>query len=167
MTKKMNKSSIMTAVIALGLIATVSSGFACWGHGMGHGVKATSGLTVEQQQKLDAVKEKYGSQLDELQASLNNKTAEYNKALANEETTVGTLNRLEAEIADLERQYFALLDQANQEAGLHGSVNHGSWSGCNHRACNHQNHMRPHNCGRHMGSSHQRGMHGKHMARCW
>lgn len=164
---KINKISIVAATIVVGLTATVSSSFACWGHGMGHGTNAASGLTAEQQQKLDTVKEKYASQLDELQASLNNKAAEYNKALANDDTTVGTLNRLEAERADLEREYWALLDQANKEAGVHLSGNHAPRFGCNYRGCNHQNHMGSNNYGRHMGSSHQRGMHGNHMARCW
>lgn len=162
-----NKISIIAVAIAFGLVATVSTSFACGNYWMGYGANTSSAITVEQQQKLDAVKEKYSTELDALQSTLNKKADEYSKALTDESTTVGTLNRLEAERVDLERQYFALLDKANNEAGVYVSGNNGPWFGCNYSGCNHQNHMETHLYGRHMGQNHQHGMHGNHMARCW
>lgn len=167
MKEQVKRVSILSVAIAVGLAITASSSFACWGNGMGHMANSTHALTVEQKQKLDAAKEKYSTELDALQSSLNKKSDAYSKALTDESTTVGTLNRLEAERVELERQYFALLDQANKEAGLHVSGNNGPWFGCNYRGCSHQNHMGPHTSGRHMGPNHQHGMHGNHMARCW
>ncbi|PLX99243.1 MAG: hypothetical protein C0623_10060 [Desulfuromonas sp.] len=167
MKEQVKKISILTVAIAVGLAVTVSSSFACWGNGMGHMTNSTHALTVEQQQKLDTVKEKYSTELDALQSSLNKKSDAYSKALTNESTTVGTLNRLDAERVDLERQYFALLDQANKEAGLYVSGNSGPWFGCNYRGCNHQNHMGSHTYGRHMRQNNQHGMHENHMTRCW
>ena len=64
---------------------------------MGHMANSTYAFTVEQQQKLDTVKGKYSTELDALQSSLNKKSDAYSKALTDESTTVGTLNRLEAE----------------------------------------------------------------------
>lgn len=167
MKKTTIKISIIVATIAIGLVTTASTSFACWGNCMTHGAHTSSAMTVEQQQKLDAVKEKYSTELDALQSTLNKKANEYSKALTDESTTVGTLNRLEAERVDLERQYFALLDKANNEAGVYVSGNNGPWFGCNYRGCNHQNHRGTHSYGRHMGQNHQYGMHGNHMARCW
>lgn len=167
MKKATNKISIIAAAIVVGLLATVSISFACCGNGMGHGAHTSSAITVEQQQKLDFVKEKYSPELDALQSSLNQKADEYSKALTDESTTIGTLNRLKAERVDLERQYFALLDQANQKTGLDVSGNNAPWFGCNYRGCNHQNHMGSHSYGRHRGQNHQHGMHGNPMARCW
>ena len=167
MKEKVKKVSILAVAIAVGWAATVYSSFACGGNGMGHMANSTHALTVEQQQKLDTVKEKYSSDLDALQSSLNKKSDAYNMALTDERTTVGTLNRLEAERVDLERQYFTLLDQANQEAGLYVSSNNGPWFGCNYNGCDHQGHMQSQPYGRHMGSNHQRGLYENRMARCW
>ncbi len=167
MNKVVNKISIIAAAIAIGLVTTASTSFACRGNCVTHGTDTSAAITAEQQQKLDAVKEKYAPELAALQASLNEKADEYSKALTDESTTVGTLNRLEADRVDLERQYFALLDQANNEAGVHLSGNNGPWFGCNYSGCHHRNHMETHSYGRHMGPNHKRGMHGNRMARCW
>lgn len=167
MKETINKITIVAVAIVVGLVATASTTLACGGNWMGHGTNTVATLTVEQQQKLDVVKEKYSPQLNELQSSLNSKDDEYSKALTNDNTTVGTLNRLEAERADLEHQYWALLDQANNETGLYVSGNNGPWFGCNYNGCNHQDHMGTQSNSRHMGQNHQQGMHKNRMARCW
>lgn len=160
---------ILTVTLALtvGLVAFASAGLACGNHRMGHGPHAAHQLTTEQQQELDAVREKYSARLDKLQSSLNSKAAEYRKALANDETTVGALNRLDAQRADLERQYRSLLDQANSEAGVHAPGHTGPWFACNYTGCNHRQHRGNHSYGRHMGQNHQRGMHRGRMACRW
>lgn len=167
MKTKARKITIIAMTIVVGLVATASASFACCGNCMGYGIKTTSTLTVEQQQKLDATREKYSPQLDQLQSALSSKTDEYSKALTNDDTTVGTLNRLEAERVELERQYGTLLDQANEEAGKYVSGNSGPWFGCNYNGCNHQNHMASHSNDRHMGQNQQHGMHRSNMTRCW
>lgn len=167
MKEQVKKVSILAVAIAVGLAAIASSSFAFRGNGMGHMANSTHTLTAKQQQKLDTVKEKHSAELDALQASLNKKSDAYSKALSDESTTVGTLNRLEAERVDLERQYFALLDQANKEAGLYVSSNNGPWFGCNYNGCDHQGHMQSQPYGRQMGANHQRGMYENRMARCW
>jgi hypothetical protein len=159
MKDSINKITIIAVTIVVGLVATASTSFACGGNWMGHGTNAAATLTVEQQQKLDVVNEKYSPQLDELQSSLNSKADEYSRALTNDNTTVGTLNRLETERVDLERQYRALLDQANNETGLYVSGNNGPWFGCNYNGCNHQDHMG------HMGPGHRNERCGRHTTR--
>lgn len=161
---------IVTFALGLGLFAMASSSFACWGNGMGHGHgvnNSQTDLTAEQQQQLDAVKEKYSQQLNELQTSLNEKTTEYQTARNNDSTTVGTLKGLEAEIEKVERQYWALLDQANSEAGQFIAGNNHPWFDCGVNNCNHQNHSGKMSQGRHMGSEYRNGMGGLHMAGCW
>lgn len=167
MKKLSNKISIIAIMIAFGLAAISSTSFACGNYWMGYGANTSSAITVEQQQKLDAVKEKYSKELDALQSSLDKKANEYSNALTDESTTVGTLSRLDAERVDLERQYFTLLDKANNEAGVYVQGSNGPWFDCNYEGCNHQNHMGSYTYGRHMGTNYPRGMHGNHMAGCW
>jgi hypothetical protein len=177
--------------LILGLVATTTMSFAGMGHGAGMMNSQTS-LTAEQQQQLDAVKEKYAAQLDKLQADYNNKVNEYRTARTDQSTTIGSLNKLEAEAQELQRQYWTLQEQANNEAIQ--SVGNGQWFTCGYDNCdqhndvggnhmgmmngggmmngcgmmhggtgqNQQGHM---NCDNHMGTDHN-GTVGQ-MARCW
>ena len=144
---------IVIVALVLGFVSLASTSFACWGDWMGHGSGNTqANLTAEQLLQLDTVKAKYSGQLDELQASLNSKSAEYRTARANDNTTVGTLKKLEAEIGDLEQQYWTLLDKANTEAGGYIAGGNGAWFHCGYNGCDHQSHWGQMWQGRHMGS---------------
>lgn len=164
---------IVIVALTLGFVSLASTSFACWGNWMGHGPgNAYTNLTAEQQQQLDTVKTKYSGQLDELQASLNSKSNEYRTARANDSTTVGSLKQLETEIADLEQQYWTLLDKANTEAGGFIAGGKGSWFHCGYNGCDHQSHWGQMGQGRHMGSGQHMGT--GHMTRmaghrgdCW
>lgn len=181
----MKKIKVITIGLVLGFVATTSISFA----GMNHGANMThsqTNLTAEQQQ-----------QLDKLQSDLNSKVTEYQNARANDSTTVGTLNKLEAEATELRNQYWTLLDQANAEAGQSVGNGNGIWFTCGYDNCNQQNmngnHMGMRNggmmsggrgnnhqgnmscdnhmsCGSHMDSDHNMGSsrhNGRMMARCW
>ena len=158
---------IVMAALVLGFLSFASTSFACWGNWMGHGTGNNhANLTAEQQQQLDTVKEKYSGQLDELQASLNSKGDKYRSARANDSTTVGTLRQLETEIADLEQQYWTLLDKANNEAGGFISDGKGTRFHCGYNGCDHQSHWGKMGQGRHMGQGHMNHM-ASHMGGCW
>lgn len=158
---------IITVALALGFLSLASTSFACRGNLMGHGSgNSHANLTAEQLQQLDAVKTKYSGQLDELQASLNSKSDEYRVARANGSTTVGTLKQLEAEIADLEQQYWTLLDKANNEAGGFIAGDKGAWFHCGYNGCDHQSHWGRMGQGRHMDPEHMNRM-ASHMGGCW
>lgn len=134
---------ILAIGLLIGLFATASTGFACWGQRMGHQgpgpAHGKTALTAQQQSQLDSVQEKYAAELKESHAALQHKAADYRQARADEATTVGTLNRLEADMAELERQYEAVLDQANAEAGQVAGAGHGPWFGCSHNGCAYHN----------------------------
>jgi zinc resistance-associated protein len=158
--------TIVAVALFVGLTITASTSFACRGNWMGHDADASTTLTVEQQQRLDVVKGKYSEQLDKLESSLNSKSVEYRNIRENDETTVGTLKRLESEMADFENQYWVLLDQANTEAGQYASSDHGPWFGCNYNGCTHQNHR----WGSHdqrVRADHQHQHMNDYMAYCW
>ena len=158
---------IVIATLILGFLSLASTSFACWGNWRGHGPdNAYSNLTAEQQQQLDTVKEKYSSQLDDLRASLNSKSDEYRAARANDNTTIGTLKKLEAEIDDLEQQYWTLLDKANTEAGGYIAGGNGAWFHCGYNGCDHQSHWDRMGQGRHMNPGHMNRMVG-HRGGCW
>lgn len=149
---------ILAIGLLIGLFGTASTGFACWGQRMGqqgpgpaHGKTA---LTTQQQSQLDSVQEEYAPELEELHAALQQKAADYRQARADEATTVGTLNRLAADMAELERQYEAVLDQANAKVGQVAGAGHGSWfGGCNHNGCAYHN--RGDSSARMMGPDHR------------
>ena len=167
MKKTTNIRNIVMAALVLGFLSLASTSFACWGNLKGHGTgNAYSNLTAEQQQQLETVKEKYSGQLGELQASLNSKSDEYRTARANDSTTVGTLKQLEAEIADLEQQYWTLLDKANNEAGGFIAGDKGAWFHCGYNGCDHQRHWGRMGQGRHMGPEHMNRM-ASYMGGCW
>lgn len=150
----------------LGLFAFTSTSFAC---GMGYGPRGSSvqtNLTAEQGKQLNAINEKYFQQFEEIQESLNNKDREYQDARANENTTVETLNRLEKEMAELERQYGKVLDQANAEADVFLPEDYGPSFNCAYSGCGHQYHRGNGSHGRHMGQGYQNGMGGRHMDSC-
>lgn len=163
------KQRLLIVTLVVGFLAITSTSFACWNCRSGYGLGATSSnvnLTTEQQQQLETVKEKYSDQLDELQASLNNKTEEYRSASANDSTTVGALRNLETEIVDLEKQYWSLLDKANKEADGFLAGGNGPWFRCGYNGCDHQSHWGRMGKGRHMGPGHMNRMAG-HMGGCW
>ena len=158
---------IAIAALALGILSLASTSFACWGNGMGHGHgNAYTNLTAEQQQQLDTVKAKYSDQLDKLQASLNSKSDEYRTARTNDSTTIGTLRQLEAEIDDLEQQYWTLLDKANSEAGGFIAGGNGAWFHCGYNGSDHQGHWSRMGQGRHMGPGYMNRMAGQRGG-CW
>jgi len=118
--QSISKKRNLTLVFTVALLLFASASFACggyWGYGYGAG-NARLSMTADQQQKMDAVKGKYSQQLTDLQVQLDKKAENYRAARADDATTVATLNRLEGETADLQRQYRALVEQANAEAGL-------------------------------------------------
>lgn len=163
------KQKILIFTLVIGFLAVASTSFACWncrGGDSSGSAYSSANLTTEQQQQLDAVKEKYSGQLDELQASLNSKTDEYRSASANDSTTVGALRNLETEIVDLEKQYWALLDKANKEAGGFVAGGNGPWFRCGYNSCDHQSHWGRMGQGRHMGPGYMNRMAG-HMGGCW
>lgn len=135
---------IVTIGLLLGIFAMTSTSYACWGNRMGHQgptpTSAKAALSAEQQSQLDNVQKKYEPELEGLQTALERKAAEYRQARAKEETTVGTLNRIEADFAELERQYGSLLDQANADARQIVGSEQGPWFGCNYDGCTHRNH---------------------------
>ncbi|PLX87921.1 MAG: hypothetical protein C0618_05825 [Desulfuromonas sp.] len=124
-------------------------------------------MTDEQGQQLDAINDKYAKQLEAIQGSLNEKNRAYKEARSNENTTVGTLNKLEAEIEGLEKQYGKVLDQANSEADQILPDGYGPQFACGYRGCNHRHHRGYASNGRHMGPGHRHGMGGGHMPSCW
>lgn len=155
---------ILVIGLLIGLFATASTGFACWGNRMGHhGSGPAHGkmaITPQQQNQLDAVQEKYAADLEELHSALDQKAADYRQARADEDTTVGTLKRLDAEMADLESQYASLLEQANAEARQVAGAGLGPWFGCNYNNCAYHNHGSDSHVGRMMGPDHR----DQHMA---
>ncbi|HMB15456.1 MAG TPA: hypothetical protein VKN62_04000 [Pelovirga sp.] len=174
------KKIAITALI-LGLLSLAAISFAHWESQMGHGSTASgpctnlTDLTAEQQQQVDAVKEKYSDQMEELQTSLNSKRDEYLSARTNDSTTVGTLKQLENEITELKQQYWALLSEANKESGGLLAGDSQTWGQCGyHNESNHHNRRRMMGEGRHMGSGHMGRMgqgHMNHLAgqqnSCW
>jgi len=163
------KQKILIFTLVVGFLAVASTSFACWncrgGHSSGSAYSSAN-LTTEQQQQLDAAKEKYSGQLDQLQTSLNSKTEEYRSASANDSTTIGTLKNLETEIVDLEKQYLTLLEKANDEAGGSIAGGNGPWFRCGYNGCDHQGHRARMGQGHHMGPGHMNRMAG-HMGGCW
>lgn len=158
---------ILGAASVIGLLLFATTSFACsgcYGHG---GSYAQSSLTEEQGQQLDAINDKYAKQLETIQDSLNQKSREYKEARSNENTTVGTLNMLEAEMADLEKQYGRVLDHANSEADEILPDGYGPSFACGYSGCDHQYHKGYASKGRHMGAGPRHGMGGRHMSSCW
>lgn len=151
----------------IGLFLFVTTSFACNGCYGHRGSYTQPNLTEEQGQQLDAINDKYAKQLEAIQESLNDKSREYKEARANENTTVGTLNKLEAEMADLEKQYGKVLDQANSEADEILPDGYGPQFACGYSGCNHQHHRGYASKGRHMGEEPRHGMGGRHMSSCW
>ncbi len=151
------KKIVVTALV-LGLLSLAAISFAHWGSQMSHGSTASgpctnlTDLTAEQQQQIDAVKEKYSDQMEELQTALNSKRDEYRSARTNDSTTVGTLKQLENEITELKEQYWALLSEANKEANGLLAGDSQTWGQCGyHNESNHRGMM----CeGRRMGPGH-------------
>ena len=137
---------IVTIGLLFGIFATTSVSFACWGKRMGHQgpspTSAKAALSVEQQSQLDDIQKKYEPELEELRAALERKAAEYRQARVHEKTTVGTLNRIESDLAELERQYGSFLDQAKVKVRQVA----GSGQSCaeqNHRWNSHRGMMGP------------------------
>lgn len=133
-----NKRKMLVAGFAIVTFATPA--FAWMGnYGMGYGggpATARATLSAEQQKQVDAVQGKYQPKLDELQQKLGAKSSELAAARANGSTTVSQLNALETELFQLERQYWTLLDQANQEMFQVGG-GHGPSFACDYRGCDH------------------------------
>jgi len=154
---------ILGAASFICLYLFASTSFACGGCNRHGGSYAQSNLTDEQGQQLDAINDKYAKQLETIQDSLNEKSREYKEVRANDNTTVGTLNKLEAEMADLEKQYGKVLDQANSEADEILPDGYGPQFACGYGGCNHQHHRWDASKGRHMGSGPRHGMGGRHM----
>ncbi len=133
-TKTKRKFIVFTTIFALLAISTAS--LACGyydrgdGRGEGYGVANSQQLTAEQQQKVAAVKEKYADQLQQLQTAIDQKSAEYQSARANDSTTLGNLKQLETAIGNLEQQYRDLLDKANSESGGLLTQGNTGWYNC-------------------------------------
>lgn len=161
MKKMTHMQEIVIMVLVLGFLSLAATSFAHWEGQMGHRSTATgpctnlTDLTAEQQQQVDTVKEKYSAQIEGLQTSLNSKRDEYRSARTNDSTTVGTLKQLENEITELEKQYWALLNEANKEAGGLLASDKQAWGQCGyHNESNHHNRRGMMDEGRHMGSGH-------------
>lgn len=150
----------LTIMMTFALILIASTSFACggyWGYGNdSDAANAQTSLTPEQQQKLDAIKEKYSPQLKDLRAKLDSKADEYRAARAKDETTVATLNQLQKETTDLQRQYRALLDQASNEVDLYADGGFGPGYNCPNYDDNNRGGMMSY--GRHMGPGSRYGM---------
>lgn len=137
-TKTKRNFIVFTTIFALLAISTAS--LACGyydrdGRGVGRaaGYGATNNqtqLTAEQQQKVAAVKAKYADQLQQLQTAIDQKSAEYQTARANDSTTLGNLKQLEAAIGNLEQQYRDVLDKANNESGGLLARGNTGWYNC-------------------------------------
>ena len=160
----MKKVILISGVMSfLGVFVITSLSVACGGY-YGHGGSyPQSSLTEEQGRQLDAINDKYAKQLEAIQDSLNDKSRDYKEARTNESTTVGTLNKLEAELANLERQYGEVLDQANSEADKILPDGYGPRFDCGYSGCHHQHHRGYASHGRHMGPGSQNGMGDSHM----
>lgn len=156
-----NHRKLIATTAILAMVAMTTPTFAWmgdWsGSRMGRGMGPATGaqaLTAEQQTKVDEIQGRYQPQLRDLQQKLNAKQAEMVAARSDDTTTVGRLNAIEGELFQLERQYWALLNQANAEAGQAAGTGFASYFTCGYMGCNHQGHMgamRP----------------GRHMACCW
>jgi len=140
MNPQTRKSLIVLLFLSIVLAVSAVTSLACRNCWMEHDPEAVTSLTGDQQKKLDGVHDKYAARLDELQTALNNKSDAYTTASTNDDTTIGELKRLESERAELEQQYWALLDQANGEAGQSVSAGARPWFTCNYNGCDHQHH---------------------------
>jgi hypothetical protein len=164
----MLKMNLMTgAITILGLFVFASLSLACGGGYGPRGFSSRANLSGEQGQQLAAVNAKYAQQLATLQEDLAEKSRAYKAARANENTTVGTLNELEAELSNLERRYGAVLAQADAEAGkvlpdAYGPRFAGIYSGCGH----HYQRDTP-APGRHRGAGYRQDMGGRYLSACW
>ena len=153
----MLKMNLMTgAITILGLFVFASLSLACGGGYGPRGFSSRANLSGEQ-----------GQQLATLQEDLAEKSRAYKAARANENTTVGTLNELEAELSNLERRYGAVLAQADAEAGkvlpdAYGPRFAGVYSSCGH----HYQRDTP-APGRHRGAGYRQDMGGRYLSACW
>ena len=132
MKKSLFQRRNLTIIFTLGLLMIASVSFAHmggWGYDGDDGPRQPS-LSADQQQKLDAIQEKYAPQLNDLGNQISSKREEYRAARAKDDTTVGTLNKLDKEIDDLSLQYRDTLAQANREAGQVYGDNFGPWTNC-------------------------------------
>lgn len=157
-----------TAIIALlGMAVPAFAWMGNWsGYGMGYGGgTAVSGSTLnaEQQKQVAEVHDKYQPQMQKLQQQLDARASELAAARASG-TTVARLNSLQAELSQLERQYWTLLDQANAEAGRIAGSGNGPYFTCGYMGCNHQHHMGPRMDGRYDGYRRYRN---QYSGCCW
>lgn len=134
-----NKQKMLVAGLAI--VAFATPAFAWMGnYGMGYGGGPTTTratLTAEQQPQVDALQGKYQPQLNELQQKLNAKSAELVAARANDSTTVAQLKALESDLSQLERRYWTLLDQANQEMFKVVGAEYSPRFACDYQGCDH------------------------------
>lgn len=145
----------VTATGIIALLGMAVPAFAWMGHGSGYGMgygggTAVSGSTLdaEQQKQMAAVHDKYQPQIQKLQQELDAGTSEMAAARVGETTTAARLNSLQAELSQLERRYWTLLDRANADAARVTGASYGPYFTCGYLGCNHQYHMGPQMDGR-------------------
>jgi hypothetical protein len=152
----MLKMNLMTgAITILGLFVFASLSLACGGGYGPRGFSSRANLSGEQ-----------GQQLATLQEDLAEKSRAYKAARANENTTVGTLNELEAELSNLERRYGAVLAQADAEAGKVLPDAYGPRFAGVYRGCGHHYQRDTPAPGRHQGAGYRQGMGARYLSAC-
>lgn len=152
-TRKINLNR-MTATALVALFAMATPAFAWMGNWSGYDRGPTAGtstLSAEQQKRVDAVQSKYQPQLDDLQQKLDAKSSELRAARSDGNATVAQLNTLESDLSQLERQYWALLDQANAEAVRITGTGYGPYFTCGYMGRNYPGPMGPRMGGRYNG----------------
>lgn len=132
-----NKRKLLIVTFALLMFATPA--FAWMGGWQGYYGDNRPALSAEQQQQVQQLENRYGKELQELEAQLNTKQAELTQARADGSTTMAHYNALQAELGALENSYRAKLGQANQEVWQVTGTGTAPWFACDFPGCNHGN----------------------------
>ena len=84
----------------------------------------STNFTNQQQQTINNLEAKYQQELTAKENDLRAKSAELDRALANGDTTLATVNNLRNELASLEQGYWQLRNQINREISTNIGVNY-------------------------------------------
>jgi len=137
----------LRTTVCICVLALATPAFAWMGNGWNdrpnysQGTVNASSLNADQQDEINTIQKKYGSRLNDFQQKLDAKSSELAEARANGNTTVARLNALERDLFQLERQYWALLDQANAETTAIAGKTRVHYFSCSYTGCNHRQHI--------------------------
>ncbi len=136
------------AVIAITFtFATASIGLAFgpmhnnYGNGSMTGNHFNQNFTADQQKKIEGLEQKYQQQLTEKEKLIRTKSAELDKAIQSDTTTIGRANQLRSELYTLEQEYWTLRTAIDQEVGKAIGTTYRGTSGWQSGSCSwHNNH---------------------------